>query len=141
MGRRVSTRRTPQGPRRRADGPQVGASPLTEAETHTIERSAVLNGEPDEFSTSKILGTVGEIIPAIAKLINSAETSIVFAAQPGFSLISMGRFLRHLACAVGLDVRVRGVLDISLQNIVAGTDTSATASSCVTCTRIADQRW
>lgn len=88
---------------------------------HTlIERPAVLNGKPDGFSTSKIRGTVGEVIPASSQLINSAETSIVFAAQPGFTLISMGGFLRHLTCAVGCDVRVRGVLDISLQNIAAG---------------------
>jgi sugar-specific transcriptional regulator TrmB len=88
---------------------------------HTlVERSTILNGEPDGFSTSKVLGTVGEVIPAISQLINSAETSIVFAAQPGFTLISMGGFLRHLTCAVGRDVRVRGVLDISLQNIVVG---------------------
>jgi sugar-specific transcriptional regulator TrmB len=85
-----------------------------------IERSNVLNGELDGFLASKILQTVGEVIPAISQLINSAETSIVFAAQPEFTLISMGGFLRHLTCAVGRDVRVRGVLDISLQNLVAG---------------------
>ncbi|MFZ0012145.1 MAG: helix-turn-helix domain-containing protein [Halobacteriota archaeon] len=68
----------------------------------------------------KMLKTVGELVAAISQVINSAETSVVFVAHPQFNLITMGGFLDHLKCAVGRGVHVRGVIDISLQNLSAG---------------------
>jgi sugar-specific transcriptional regulator TrmB len=68
----------------------------------------------------KMLRTVGELVAALSQLINSAETSLVFVAHPRFNLITMGGFLDHLECARGRDVHVRGVLDVSLQNLSAG---------------------
>jgi sugar-specific transcriptional regulator TrmB len=68
----------------------------------------------------KMLTTVGEVVTAISQLINAAEMSVVFVAHPRFNLITMGGFLEHLKCAVDRDVRVRGVLDISLQNLSVG---------------------
>jgi sugar-specific transcriptional regulator TrmB len=71
----------------------------------------------DEF---KMLKTVGELVAAISQLINSAEASVVFAAHPRCNLITMGGFLDHLKYAVSRGVHVRGVLDISLQNLSTG---------------------
>jgi sugar-specific transcriptional regulator TrmB len=68
----------------------------------------------------KMLKTVGELFAAISQLINSAETSLVFVAHPRFNLITMGGFLDHLKCAAGRDVHVRGVLNVSVQNLSAG---------------------
>jgi sugar-specific transcriptional regulator TrmB len=67
----------------------------------------------------KMLKTVGEVVTAISQLINSAETSVIFVADPRFNLISMGGFLDHQRCAVERDVIVRGVLDISPRNLSA----------------------
>lgn len=67
-----------------------------------------------------MLKTVGELVEAVSQLINSAERSLLFIAHPRFNLITMGGFLDPLKCALGRDVRVRGVLDISLQNLSAG---------------------
>ena len=74
----------------------------------------------DSAHAFKMLKTVGELVAAISQLINSAETSVVFVAHPKFNFITMGGFLDHLKCAVGREVRVRGVIDISLQNLSAG---------------------
>ena len=74
----------------------------------------------DDAHAFKMLKTVGELVAAISQLINSAETSLVFVAHPRFNLITMGGFLDYLKFAVGRDVRVRSVLDISLQNLSAG---------------------
>jgi hypothetical protein len=67
-----------------------------------------------------MLKTVGELVAAISQLINSAEASVVFAAHPRCNLITMGGFLNHLKYAVSRGVHVRGVLDISLQNLSTG---------------------
>jgi hypothetical protein len=67
-----------------------------------------------------MLKTVGELVAAISQLINSAEASVVFAAHPRCNLITMGGFLDHLKYAVSRGVHVRGVLDISLQNLSTG---------------------
>ncbi|MGB9371218.1 MAG: helix-turn-helix domain-containing protein [Halobacteriota archaeon] len=98
-------------------------------ELHRLERvkdelaggaNGALSHGANNAHAFKMLKTVGELVAAISQLINSAETSLVFVAHPRFHLITMGGFLDHLKCAVGRDVLVRGVLDISLQNLSAG---------------------
>lgn len=84
------------------------------------DAKGALSRGADDAHAFKMLKTVGELVAAISQLINSAETSLVFVAHPRFNLITMGGFLDHLKCAVGRDVRVRSVLDISLQNLSAG---------------------
>jgi sugar-specific transcriptional regulator TrmB len=83
------------------------------------ETNAILNRGPSSAPAFKMLNTVGEVVTALSQLINSAETSIIFAAQQRFSPLSMGGFSDHLKCAIGRDVRVRGVLDISPRNLSA----------------------
>jgi sugar-specific transcriptional regulator TrmB len=93
---------------------------------HTTKQELVerangsLTRRKDKAHACKMLTTVGEVVTAMAQLINAAETSVVFVAHPRFNLITMGGFLEHLKCAVDRDVHVRGVLDISLQNLSAG---------------------
>jgi sugar-specific transcriptional regulator TrmB len=84
------------------------------------ETNVILNRGSSSAPEFKNLDTVGEVVTAISQLINSAETSIIFAAHQRFSPLSMGGFLDHLKCAIGRDVRVRGVLDISPRNSSAG---------------------
>ncbi|MGD0171156.1 MAG: helix-turn-helix domain-containing protein [Halobacteriota archaeon] len=84
------------------------------------DTNGALSRGADTAHAFKMLKTVGELVAAISQLINSAETSVVFVAHPQFNLITMGGFLDHLKCAAGRDVHVRGVLDISLQNLSAG---------------------
>jgi sugar-specific transcriptional regulator TrmB len=84
------------------------------------ETNVILNKGSSSAPAFKMLDTVGEVVAAISQLINSAETSIIFAAHQRFSPLSMGGFLDHLKCAIGRDVRVRGVLDISPRNSSAG---------------------
>jgi sugar-specific transcriptional regulator TrmB len=93
---------------------------LERAKQELIEdTNLILNREPSSAPAFKMLNTVGEVVTAISQLINSAETSIIFAAQQRFSPLSMGGFLDHLKCAIGRDVRVRGVLDITPRNLSA----------------------
>ena len=82
--------------------------------------NGALSRAADNAHAFKMLKTVGELVAAISQLINSAEKSVVFVAHPQFTLIAMGGFLDHLKCAVGRGVHVRGVLDISLENLSAG---------------------
>ncbi len=84
------------------------------------DTNSALSRGADNAHAFKMLKTVGELVAAISQLINSAETSVVFVAHPQFNLITMGGFLDHLKCAAGRGVHVRGVLDISLQNLSAG---------------------
>ncbi len=84
------------------------------------ETNGALSRGADNAHAFKMLKIVGELVAAISQLINSAETSVVFVAHPQFNLITMGGLLDHLKCAVGRDVHVRGVLEISLQNLSAG---------------------
>ncbi|MGZ4862253.1 MAG: helix-turn-helix domain-containing protein [Halobacteriota archaeon] len=84
------------------------------------ETNGALIRRADNEHAFKMLKNVGELVPAISQLINSAERSVIFVAHPQFNLITMGGFLDHLKCAVGRGVRVRGVLDILPQNLSAG---------------------
>jgi sugar-specific transcriptional regulator TrmB len=84
------------------------------------ETNGALSRRADNAHAFKMLKNVGEFVAGISQLINSAETSVIFVAHPQFNLITMGGFLDHLKCAVGRGVRVRGVLDISPQNLSAG---------------------
>jgi sugar-specific transcriptional regulator TrmB len=84
------------------------------------ETDGALSRRADNAHAFKMLKNVGELVAAISQLINSAETSVIFVAHPQFNLITMGGFMDHLKCAVGRGVRVRGVLDISPQNLSAG---------------------
>jgi sugar-specific transcriptional regulator TrmB len=81
---------------------------------------STLSRGADNVHAFKMLKTVGELVATISQLINSADTSLFFVAHPRFNLITMGGFLNHLKCAVVRGVRVRGVLDISVQNLSAG---------------------
>jgi len=94
---------------------------LERAKQELIEdTNLILNREPNSAPEFKMLNTVREVVTAISQLINSAETSIIFAASKRFSPLSMGGFLDHLKCAIRRDVRVRGVLDITPRNLSAG---------------------
>jgi len=84
------------------------------------ETNGALSRRAANAHAFKMLKNVGELVAGISQLINSAETSVIFVAHPQFNLITMGGFLDHLKCAVGRGVRVRGVLDISPQNLSAG---------------------
>jgi len=84
------------------------------------DKNGALSCGAENARTFKMLKTVGELVAAISQLINSAETSVVFVAHPQFSLITMGGFMDHLKYAVGRGVHVRGVLDISPQNLSVG---------------------
>ncbi|MGP8011513.1 MAG: helix-turn-helix domain-containing protein [Halobacteriota archaeon] len=88
------------------------------------ELAANANGSLSRVASNahafKMLKSVGELFAAISQLINSAEASLVFVAHPRFNLITMRRFLDHLKCAAGRDVHVRGVLNVSVQNLSAG---------------------
>jgi sugar-specific transcriptional regulator TrmB len=93
---------------------------LEKAKQELIEETnVVLNRGQSSAPEFKMLNTVGEVVTAISQLINSAETSIIFAAHQRFSPLSTGGFLDHLKCAIGRDVRVCGVLDISPRNLSA----------------------
>jgi len=85
-----------------------------------VETSGTLSRRANNEHAFKMLKNLGELVAAISQLINSTERSIIFVAHPQFNLLTMGGFLDHLKYAVGRGVRVRGVLDISLQNLSAG---------------------